>query len=106
MTSTERISRAEFLSDRQGKTFADVGSDSGTPCDEVAELFNDDAREQRVEDSEIRHDRAPLAGAVRELESAPAVREFLGGKNQILVGMPASSARGRCDGPEGAQFSA
>ena len=30
-----------------------------------------------MEDSEIHHDRAPLAGVVRELESVPAVRQFL-----------------------------
>jgi hypothetical protein len=31
-----------------------------------------------MEESEIHHDRAPLAGVVRELESEPAINRFLG----------------------------
>ena len=75
--SVEVVTREEFLSDRHGKTFADVLNDPDVRFDEVLEFFNDAARQQRMEDSEIHHDRSPLAGVVRELESVPAVRDFL-----------------------------
>ena len=76
MKQPELISREQFLSDRHGKTFADVLDDPGTPFDEVLEFFNDAERQQRMEDSEIHHDRAPLAGVVRELESGPVFHQF------------------------------
>ena len=63
------ITQDVFLSDRHGKTFADVLNDPGIPFDDVLAFFNDAERQQRMEDSEIHHDRAPLAGVVRELES-------------------------------------
>ncbi len=70
------ISREQFLSDRHGKTFVDVVDDPGTPFAVVLDFFNDPQRQQRMEDSEIHHDRAPLAGVVRELESIPEVARF------------------------------
>ena len=73
----EPISREQFLSDRHGKTFADVLDDPDTPFDEVLEFFDDAGRQQRMEDSEIHHDRAALAGVVRELESLPVLHRFL-----------------------------
>jgi hypothetical protein len=63
----ESISSEHFLADRHGKTFAD----------EVLAFFNDAGRQQRMEDSEVHHDRAALAGVVRELESLPALHRFL-----------------------------
>jgi hypothetical protein len=72
------ITREQFLADRHGKTFADVPNDPRSPFDLVLEMFNDAERQQRMEDSEIHHDRAPLAGVVRELESDPVVRRFFG----------------------------
>jgi hypothetical protein len=77
ITAAEVVTREEFLSDRHGKTFADVLNDPDARFDGVLEFFNDAARQQRMEDSEIHHDRPPLAGVVRELESVPAVRDFL-----------------------------
>jgi hypothetical protein len=74
-----RVTREDFLSDRQGKTFADVVGDSEQPFDVVLEFFNDANRQRRLEESEIHHDRAPLAGVVRELETLPAVDQFLAG---------------------------
>jgi hypothetical protein len=71
------ISREQFLSDRHGKTFADVVNDPGTPFDEVLEFFNDPERQHRMENSEIHHDRAALAGVVRELESVSVLHQFL-----------------------------
>jgi hypothetical protein len=72
------ITRDEFLADRQGRTFADVVSQSEGPFTAALEFFNDSDRQRRMEESEIHHDRAPLAGVVRELESVPAINRFLG----------------------------
>jgi hypothetical protein len=72
------ISRNEFLDDRQGRTFADVASDSEQPFSEVLEFFNDAERQRRMEESELHHDRAPMAGVVRELESLPSINRVLG----------------------------
>ena len=63
------ISRDDFLADHQGRTFADVVNDSKQPFDVVLEFFNDPDRQRRMEESELHHDRSPLAGVVRELES-------------------------------------
>jgi hypothetical protein len=71
------ITRTEFLEDRQGRTFADVLNDPDQPFEEVLKFFNDPDRQRRMEESEIHHDRAPLAGVVRELESQPAVNQVL-----------------------------
>ncbi|MDP7017321.1 MAG: hypothetical protein QGG36_16070 [Pirellulaceae bacterium] len=73
-----RMTRKHFLDDRQGKTFADVLNDANQPFDVVLEFFNDPDRQRRMEESELHHDRSPLAGVVRELESLPAVDKFLG----------------------------
>ena len=75
--STVRIAKEEFLKDRQGKTFSDVASDEKQPFHKVLEFFQDSARQQRMEDSELHHDRAPLAGGVRELEAQPEIDCFL-----------------------------
>jgi hypothetical protein len=76
MTSVT-ITRTEFLEDRQGRTFADVVNDSEQPFDEVLEFFNDPDRQRRMEESEKHHDRAPLAGVIRELESRPTINQSL-----------------------------
>jgi hypothetical protein len=54
-----------------------VLNDSDQPFDEVLEFFSDPERQRRMEESEIHHDRAPLAGVVRELETQPAISNFL-----------------------------
>ncbi len=74
-----RVTRDDFLRDRQGTTFADVVNDSEQPFDIVLEFFNDGDRQRRMEESELHHDRAPLAGVVRELESQAAIDRFLAG---------------------------
>ncbi len=71
------ITRQDFLADRQGRTFADVVNDPEQPFDDVLEFLNDEGRQRRMEESEVHHDRSPLAGIVRELESIPAVDQFL-----------------------------
>ncbi len=71
------VTRQDFLQDRQGRTFADVLNDLEQPFDDVLKFFNDEARQRRMEESEIHHDRPPLAGVVRELEAQPSVDGFL-----------------------------
>ncbi len=72
-----QITRALFLEDRQGRTFVDVLNDSEQPFDQVLAFFNDEARQRRMEDSELHHNRPPLAGVVRELEAQADVDRFL-----------------------------
>ena len=72
-----RVTRSSFLEDRQGMKFADVLNDPKQPFDTVLDFFNDDDRQRRMEESELHHDRSPLAGVVRELESQPAIDGFL-----------------------------
>jgi hypothetical protein len=76
-----KITRDIFLQDRQGRTFADVLNDPEQPFDAVLDFFNDENRQRRMEESEIHHDRAPLAGVVRELESQSAIDDFLSSKH-------------------------
>jgi hypothetical protein len=80
------ITLEDFLQDRQGRTFADVASIQ--PFADVIKFFSNADRQRRMEEAEIHHDRAPLAGVVRELESLPSVNQFLGTvqaqKNQRL----------------------
>jgi len=74
-----RVTRDMFLEDPQGKTFADVINDPEQPFNTVLEFFDDADRQRRMEESELHHDRSPLAGVVRELESQPAIDQFLAG---------------------------
>lgn len=71
------ITRHDFLADRQGRTFSDVLNDREQPFADVFEFFSDEARQRRMEESEIHHDRPPLAGVVRELESQSRIHDFL-----------------------------
>ncbi len=77
--SNARVTRKDFLDDRQGKTFADVVNDSKQPFDFVLRFFSDADRQRRMEESELHHDRPALAGVVRELESQPEIDRFLAG---------------------------
>jgi hypothetical protein len=75
--SKTRITQDEFLKDRQGITFADVINAPDQPFESVLAFFNDKDRQQRMEESELHHDRSPLAGVVRELESKPPISRLL-----------------------------
>jgi len=75
------ITRDDFLHDRQGRTFVDVLNDLEQPFDAVFGFFDDEGRQRRMEESEIHHDRPALAGVVRELESQPAIDDFLSSKH-------------------------
>ncbi|MBN1908481.1 MAG: hypothetical protein JW818_01970 [Pirellulales bacterium] len=81
MPKTIRISRKEFLQDRQGRTFLDVLDDSEVPFDDVLTFFDNPERQRRMEEAEIHHDRAALSGVVRELEAQPSVDRFLGSQD-------------------------
>lgn len=71
------ITLQKFLDDNQGKRFADVPREAKEAFDEVLKFFSNEDRQRRMEESELHHDRAPLAGVVRELESLPPVHRFL-----------------------------
>jgi hypothetical protein len=71
------ITLERFLEDHQGRTFSDVVKDPGHPMNAVFEFFNDENIQRRMEESEIHHDRPPLAGVVRELESHPDINRSL-----------------------------
>jgi hypothetical protein len=75
------ISRNQFLNDSQGKTFADIVNDSEMPFEAVLTFFNDTDRQRRMEESELHHDRSPLAGVVRELEALPELDRFMSDPN-------------------------
>ena len=75
------ITRQDFLQDRQGRTFADVLNDSEQPFDAVLAFLSDEDRQRRMQESETHHDRAPLAGVVRELEAQPSIDDFLSSKH-------------------------
>ena len=75
--SRVKITREKFLEDNQGRRFSDVVNDPEQPFDAVLEFFNDGNRQRRMEESEIHHDRPPLSGVVRELESHPAIDRSL-----------------------------
>ncbi len=71
------LTRDGFLADRQGRTFTDVANDSANPLEAVLQFFNDEGRQRRMVEAELHHDRPPLAGVVRELESQPLVDKYL-----------------------------
>ena len=71
------ITLEKFLEDIQGRRFSDVVNDPKQSFSEVLEFFNNENRQRRMEEAEIHHDRPPLAGVVRELESHPAIDRSL-----------------------------
>ena len=75
------LTRERFVENLQGRTFADVVNDPNQPFDAILDFFNDEGRQRRMEESEIHHDRPPLAGVVRELESYPTIDQALGTTN-------------------------
>ncbi len=81
--ASAKITRSDFLDDRQGRTFADVASDAAQPFDELLLFFNDADRQRRMEESELHHDRAPLAGIVRELEALPPIDAALASADAV-----------------------
>lgn len=76
MTPTA-ITREQFFDHKLGRTFADVVTSDEYPFGEVLEFFSDPARQQRMVESELHHDRPPLAGVIREFEALPRIHTFL-----------------------------
>ena len=64
---------------------ADVLNDSEQPLALALEVFDDASRQNRLEASELHHDRAPLAGVVRELEAQPAIDALFSGRPEARV---------------------
>ena len=71
------VTRQDFLQDRQGRRFADVLNDPEQPFEDVLDFLNDEDRQRRMVESEVRNNRAPLAAVKRELESQPSIQDFL-----------------------------
>ena len=67
----------QFASDVQGHKFADVMADTRIRFNDILDFLDEPARRQRMLESELHHDRAPLAAIVRELEARPDVTRFL-----------------------------
>jgi hypothetical protein len=68
---------SQFRQDRQGKRFTDVlDKEPRIDFEDILGFLDDPQRQQRMLDSEVHHDRAPLAALVRELEARPDVHEF------------------------------
>jgi len=72
-----RLTREDFVNDRQGRTFSDVLAEAAHPFDVLLQFFSDESRQRRMEESEIHHDRPALAGVIRELEALPEIDAFL-----------------------------
>lgn len=81
---------AEIIAgDQIGRRFTDVVNDSRINFQGWLDFFNRPEIQQRMQDSEIHHDRPALAGVVKELEATPAFRDYLGGLDSHIT------ARGR-----------
>lgn len=76
-----RVTRDDFLHDRQGRTLADVVNDPEQPFDTVLDFFNSEDQQRRMVESEVRYNRAPLAAVERQLESQPSIQAFLASKD-------------------------
>jgi len=75
------ITKEKLFEDLQGRTFSDVANSPEQSFDAILDFFNNEARQRRMEESEIHHDRPPLAGVVRELESHPTIDRALAETN-------------------------
>jgi len=78
-----RMTRDDFLRDREGSTFADVVNDPEQPFNAVLDFFNDEDRQCRIEGSEIHHERARLVEIVWELEAQPLIDGFLSSQSPL-----------------------
>lgn len=80
------IDATHFSSHATGRRFADVLSDSRLDFRVVLDFFNRPDVQRRMRHSEMHHDRAPLAGVVREFERLPAVDAFFRGFDAHTTG--------------------
>jgi len=73
----QKITKDDFIKDRQGRTFTDVWDDAEKTFGSLLAFFNDKDRQRRMEEAETHHDRPALAGVVRELEAQNDINEYL-----------------------------
>lgn len=91
-----RVARKAFLEHPQGRTLTDVVNESKQPIDCVIEFFNSSDRQSCMEDSELHHDRSPLAGVLRDLESVPKLVVFWAWLNSSETAGFGQSSEPRC----------
>ncbi len=70
------ITIQDFQADQQGRKFSDVLSDPRIQFQVVIDYFNRPDVIRRMEESEMHHDRPPLAGVIKEFESIPLIDKF------------------------------
>jgi hypothetical protein len=71
-----KITMKDFLSDSQGRRFADVAADPHVQWAKWVAWLNDRARQDRLEMAEVHFNMPALAGILRELEAEPFVRDY------------------------------
>lgn len=71
------MSLAEFQGDSHGRTFSDVINGAPQALRETFEVLARPEVQLRMQDAELHHDRPALSGAIREVESCPAVASVL-----------------------------
>jgi hypothetical protein len=70
------ITIQDFQADQQGRRFSDVLGDPRIQFQVVLDYLNRPDVIRRMEESEMHHDRPPLAGVIKEFELLPLIREF------------------------------
>ena len=80
-----KLSREDFLADKQGRRFSDVVNDPAVNFDAWLDFFNGPVRQQRLFDAEKDHNRPALAGVVKELEPHPAFKAYLSEKDPHIT---------------------
>lgn len=64
-----QVTIEDFVRDSQGKKFVGVVQDTRLNFGRLVSFFSCEARQVRMEDAELHHDRPALAGVIKELES-------------------------------------
>lgn len=75
------VSIDDFRNDSQGRRFTDVINDERIDFQLIIDFFNEEDCVRRMTDSELHHDRPPLAGVVKEFEAIPEIDSFLSGED-------------------------
>lgn len=70
------ITVQDFEADKQGRRFSDVLNDQRINFQVVLDYFNRPDVIRRMEESELHHDRPPLAGVIKEFERLPLIHNF------------------------------
>lgn len=75
------VTMDDFRNDSQGRRFTDVINDARIDFQLIIDFFNKDDLMRRMIESELHHDRPPLAGVVKEFEAIPDIDSFLSGED-------------------------